>query len=113
MRNKCLDGMKAIAACMVIFIHIDLPGQTGVFIEALSRFAVPFFFMISGYFCYYNGKDASDKIPGKIFHIVKLMIFAMAFYFIWEISKRLVTGENLYRWIREVTDRQNIMKLLL
>ena len=60
MRNKCLDGMKAIAACMVIFIHIDLPGQTGVFIEALSRFAVPFFFMISGYFCYYNGKDASD-----------------------------------------------------
>ena len=113
MRNKCLDGMKAIAACMVIFIHIDLPGQTGVFVEALSRFAVPFFFMISGYFCYYNGKDASDRIPGKIVHIVKLMIFAMAFYFIWEISKRLVTGENLYRWIREVTDRQNIMKLLL
>ena len=113
MRNKCLDGMKAIAACMVIFIHIDLPGQTGIFIEALSRFAVPFFFMISGYFCYYNGKDASDRIPGKIFHIVKLMIFAMVFYFIWEISKRLVTGENLYRWIREVTDRQNIMKLLL
>ena len=41
MRNKCLDGMKAIAACMVIFIHIDLPGQTGVFIEDLQfRFSL-------------------------------------------------------------------------
>lgn len=76
MRNKSLDAAKAVAACLVVFIHVSFPGQVGQIIKVLARCAVPFFFMISGYFCYYEGKTAEDKIPSKILHILKLFHIA-------------------------------------
>lgn len=57
MRNKNLDAVKAVAACFVVFIHVGFPGETGQIIKVIARFAVPFFFMISGYFCYYAEKS--------------------------------------------------------
>ena len=29
MRNKSLDAVKAIAACLVVCIHVSFPGQAG------------------------------------------------------------------------------------
>lgn len=54
MRNKSLDAVKAIAACLVVCIHVSFPGQAGQLVKVLARCAVPFFFMVSGYFCYYH-----------------------------------------------------------
>ena len=61
MRNKSLDAGKAMAAFGVVFIHVSFPGQTGQIIKALARSAVPFFFMVSGYFCYYNRRNVSGR----------------------------------------------------
>ena len=52
MRNKSLDAVKAIAACLVVCIHVSFPGQAGQLVKVLARCAVPFFFMVSGYFWY-------------------------------------------------------------
>ena len=100
MRNKSLDAGKAMAAFGVVFIHVSFPGQTGQIIKALARSAVPFFFMVSGYFCYYNrrnndrGKRITDKIPAKVQHILTLLAFAVLFYFLWESAMHLV--ENAF-----------------
>ena len=59
MRNKSLDAAKAIAAFLVVFIHISFPGMTGRIIKTLARSAVPFFFMVSGFFCYYGAQSAA------------------------------------------------------
>lgn len=48
--NNCLDFFKGIACLLIILVHVPFPGFFGEIIGALSRFAVPFFFMISGYF---------------------------------------------------------------
>ena len=48
MRNKSLDAVKAIAACLVVCIHVSFPGQAGQLVKVLARCAVPFFFMVSG-----------------------------------------------------------------
>ena len=61
MRNKSLDAGKAMAAFGVVFIHVSFPGQTGQIIKALARSAVPFFFMVSGYFCYYNRRNTFNR----------------------------------------------------
>ena len=61
MRNKSLDAGKAMAAFGVVFIHVSFPGQTGQIIKALARSAVPFFFMVSGYFCYYNRRNTGES----------------------------------------------------
>lgn len=42
MRNKSLDAVKAIAACLVVCIHVSFPGQAGQLVKVLARCAVPF-----------------------------------------------------------------------
>lgn len=49
--NYCLDFMKGIACLFVVWMHCEFPGKAGVIVQAISRFCVPFFFMVSGYFC--------------------------------------------------------------
>ena len=90
MRNKSLDAAKAVAACLVVFIHVSFPGQTGQIIKVFARCAVPFFFMVSGYFCYYEKKNTADKIPAKILHILKLFVTAILFYAVWESLMKLL-----------------------
>lgn len=49
-RNQSIDFLKGIAAIFVVFIHVKLGGTFGDYIAAIGAFAVPFFFMVSGYF---------------------------------------------------------------
>lgn len=46
--NDKLDLWKCVAIYSVIFIHILLPGQIGVAVNCLARFAVPLFFLSAG-----------------------------------------------------------------
>ena len=113
MRNKSLDAAKAVAACLVVFIHVSFPGQVGQIIKVLARCAVPFFFMISGYFCYYEGKTAEDKIPSKILHILKLFFTAILFYFVWEYLMKFMSGKNTGEWLKEITDSSHLKEFAL
>lgn len=66
-QNKCLNFLKGIACIGVIFLHFAYPGIVGDIIDKIARFAVPLFFMISGYFLWNEDKDIMlKKIPGKI-----------------------------------------------
>lgn len=86
MRNPVFDIEKAIAAYFVIFLHIRFPGITGTAVNTIARFAVPLFFMISGYFSWYpQGRDVKDRFQGKLRHIGGLTVQASAFYLLWGI----------------------------
>lgn len=52
-RNQTMDIIKVIAAISVVWIHVLFPGGMGLAVTCLARFAVPFFFMVSGYFSYH------------------------------------------------------------
>lgn len=49
-RKYGLDFLKGIAACFVVFMHVRFPEPTGHYIAGIGTFAVPVFFMTSGYF---------------------------------------------------------------
>ncbi|MBQ7134399.1 MAG: acyltransferase [Ruminococcus sp.] len=89
-RNTTLDAFKLLAAYMVVFIHNNLCGNVGVAVDAIARFAVPLFFVSSGFFCYNN--DA-DKIKKKMIHIVKLFLFATLFYHCMNILLFVAQGQ--------------------
>lgn len=86
-RNSGLDILKAICAFMIVAIHAPFEGALGEYFIALSRIAVPVFFMISGYFFlpgYENNKTAKSlKKLLKLFitanFLFMLFGFAMAF----------------------------------
>ncbi|CNH65373.1 Serine/alanine racemase [Yersinia intermedia] len=81
MRNNTLDLVKLIACGFVICLHVagfpELPswGQNSIFL--LSRWAVPFFFIVSGY---YLGAKGSLDVLKKIKKIICIYLFASLLY---------------------------------
>ena len=73
-------------------MHCEFPGVTGVVVQAISRFCVPFFFMVSGYFCFRPliqliGSKGVAFVNGgaliikkKVLHIAKIALYATLFY---------------------------------
>ena len=83
--NSCIDFIKGMACICVIFMHCEFPGIVGVIVQAVSRFSVPFFFMVSGYFCFYpeisnDGKYNHSIIQRKLTHILKIVSLSFLFY---------------------------------
>lgn len=80
-RNYCLDFVKGIACILVIFMHCEFPGRIGIFVQCISRFCVPFFFLVSGYFCYIENTiiDYSKKFK----HIFLITLEATILYIIY------------------------------
>ncbi len=77
-RNYCLDYIKGIACIFVVFMHCEFPEYLGVLVQCISRFCVPFFFMVSGYFCYrIRGGISYNK---KIRHVAEIILGAVFFY---------------------------------
>lgn len=92
--NYCLDFMKGIACLFVVWMHCEFPGKTGIIVQAISRFCVPFFFMVSGFFCVNMSKAAMGGncliINKKVQHILKITIWASLFYLVWAVIRDLV-----------------------
>ena len=89
MRNKALDQIRLIAAFLVIVIHSPFPGVAGNLAESLARTAVPFFFMISGY---YSCGKSREQIGRKIRRTGGLLIWSVTLYFLWSVSLSLYYG---------------------
>lgn len=79
-RNLTMECCKMIAATFVVFDHVPFPGGIGSFIMYASRFAVPMFFAITGYF---NYGATPSQISRRLWHIIKLFICALIPYIIW------------------------------
>lgn len=78
--NYCLDFIKGIACIFVVFLHCEFPGTTGVVVQAFSRYCVPFFFMVSGYYyCSEKTFEITER-KRKAKHIGKITAWATLFY---------------------------------
>lgn len=77
-RNSALDLAKGIACICVVFMHCEFPGKLGILVQCVSRFCVPLFFMVSGYFCF-SEKGKSDY-SHKLRHIGRITLIAVLFY---------------------------------
>lgn len=82
-RNQTIDIIKLVAAIFVVLLHFPLPGITGQCAVRLSSFAVPFFFMSSGYFCY--GPYNKSRIIHKALRIVWISVLGILLYGIYGI----------------------------
>ncbi len=88
-KNYTLELLKLFASYMVVFIHIMFYGEMGIIMDALARFAVPFFFLISGY---YSFQIKPEKIIKRIRHLLGLLIFATVCCTLFNIVVVLLKG---------------------
>ena len=90
---ELLNALKIIAAFFVVTIHVHFPGSLGTGVIAVARFAVPFFFMVSGFFSYYENKTSlKEKYFRKIKHVFVLFAGGSALYFLFGIAIALYSG---------------------
>ena len=83
-RNNNIDILKGISSLSVVLIHFSLPGTIGIYLIVISRYSVPFFFFISGYFLLNKHNNiSSQRIFNKIKHIIKLLFYSVIFHFIF------------------------------
>lgn len=88
-RNRNIDILKGIACLGVIIMHCSFPGIFGKLIAYLFKFAVPIFFMISGYYLYNYNLDKEQKIKKlqhKAFRTLKLLLFSEGIYLIYTLA---------------------------
>lgn len=81
-RNYYLDFWKGIACFGVVFFHTYYAfywgdRDAGNMLKAFFRFAMPLFYMISGYYCYYaDNTVTARKLPNKIKHSFRINVVA-------------------------------------
>lgn len=93
MRNKCLNFFKGLACIMVIFIHFPFSGFFGSLIHNFAGFAVPLFFLISGYYSYNENREiVMKKLNRKTLHILHLCIVSTLLYLSYTIISCYIKG---------------------
>lgn len=98
-RNYYLDFWKGIACFGVVFFHTYYAfywenRDVGNMLKAFFRFAIPLFYMISGYYCYYaDNAVTSQKLPNKIKHIFKINVVASIMWLFVQLMIGLL-GDN-------------------
>lgn len=105
--NYCLDFIKGIACVFVVFMHCEFPGLLGAVVQAISRFCVPLFFMVSGYFCYKSETLTVADSLRKVKHIGKITLYACIFYFCFNLLLQHISGgislslsfRQFFRWL--------------
>lgn len=111
-RNNTLDVLRLFASYMVVFIHVVFYGRTGMAADALARFAVPLFFLVSGY---YSCNTTREKIRRRILHLLRLLVFAVVFYTAFNMLRLLMKGGagEILPYFLAYTRPENLLKLLV
>ena len=101
-RNIYLDAIRGVACFLVIFGHRPFPGTVGHIISAIARAGVAIFFIISGYYTYNTNPDIMRKrMPYKTIHTLKILLYALLYYLVWESFIRWVGSglSSTFDWI--------------
>ena len=113
LENKTLYSLKFIACMFIVFIHIPFPGGVGIAVKNFARFAVPLFFMISGYYTYFKDKqECNDVIYKRIIKLLKITICACIFYILFNIIFKLFFG-RIDWYLEVICSWQNLYRLVL
>lgn len=73
-----IDISKLYCACLVVFIHMGF-GDSFSVVPCLSRQAVPYFFLVSGFFLY-KRLSTTDNARKSVFLYAKNLLVV---YFVW------------------------------
>ena len=110
-RNQTMELCKFIASFFVVFIHAPFPGRLGGLVDCLARFAVPMFFMISGYF---NYQATSRQVLRRLKHILTLFLTGALFrQFCTCVSIELKGGSTIAHLITLIPESDELLRLLI
>lgn len=106
-----LELLKVICAFLIICISIHLPGETGGYIDAVSRFAMPCLFMITGFF--YIETVSGGRRGALIKKLFLIFVGANLLFFAYDIILLLINGGNIGGFCGSLIGTRQLIKFLL
>ncbi|WP_226086811.1 acyltransferase [Mesobacillus sp. S13] len=116
-RNYAIDFIKFFAILAVVIIH-TFPGndQIGYFVlDNLSRFAVPFFFVASGYLFSLKVSDNPQSFAyfkKYVTKILKIYVSWLLFYASYDVIRILLKDENVKAELIKYKENLTVLNLL-
>ena len=112
-KNETLDSCKLLACFFVVTIHVRFPGELGQLCVHLGRFAVPFFFMVSGYFT--QATDAGTLVATAKKRARKHLISFLACFLIYLAFHLIDIGrtDGIDDWVRDAVSPFNVFALVV
>ena len=92
-------------------IHCPLPGEVGQWFTALTRIAVPIFFMISGY--YFDDMQTKKRTSKQVKKIFVLLIATNCFYLAWKTFLVLLKGNSVSAYLKSICTLMNFANFIL
>lgn len=87
MSNKSIDSLyflKGVCAFLVVCCHAPMFGVFNDWIAPIRMAAVPFFFVISGYFLYHEDESKQrERLKKSILKLIPLIVICNLFYLLW------------------------------
>ena len=116
--NRNLSFWKGIACIFIVLLHSQLPGVVGYSVDVLSRFAVPFFFLISGYYLMSEKQEGQiekqERIKRKIKSNLIVFLWATLVYLVYQgINFCIVEGYSITEFIKEFFYPSGLVFMLL
>lgn len=109
-RLESFDTLKFLLAFLVVVLHTGFTGLIGLEINAISRIAVPLFFMITGY---YLPTMTDNKFNKHLKKIVYFTILSTLFYTSIICIKPIISGKSFDWFSNVIFNKKNICDWLL
>lgn len=95
-RIHSIDVMRIVMAFLVVAIHIPFPGKAGQVFITYGKTAVPFFFMVCGYFLFRDdSKEMMTRLVKQTKRIAVLFVAANVFYAVFFMLYERITEGSL------------------
>lgn len=113
--NASLNVLKLAAVWAVVVLHAPVPdGRLAELFNCLSRFAVPVFFMASGYFCPDpSAPNALAHMRRKTARVFWFMAAGNAVYLLFELALCVLRSQPLRTWFAANLTRQTLRYFVL
>ena len=115
--NRFLYAARLIACLAVITIHTRFPGYFGQVIDSLARFAVPYFFAVSGRFLLTSGDNSTAYIRTRtsraLIRLLKATGLVYLVYLIFSLLVHLLNEVPISEWASSKFNLTELSILLL
>ncbi len=113
-RNDAVDVLRGVAAVFVVFAHIHLPGTAGTYCWALSKACVPYFLLVTGWFCWHPDKQVRQK---RFLHSLKksviLLLWLIVICLAGKTIANLLSSKPAFSWWSQITSPSFLKQVLI
>jgi len=114
-RNSTIDIVRIIASFAVVLCHVPFPEPFTHGSMAVTRFAVPFFFMVAGWFIF-SPEDSKEirekKIKKSLKSTIRMTVICTVLNCVVNTINCVLKGRDMFQWFTSWMSGETLLNLV-